>query len=489
MIFPDSIGWNTLKENQPIHFRITTTSPKPAYFSLENADDLGIQFDSTGNFFWKPSFDLVDRIEKVKEFTVIVQATWEGSDRIRKPITFSVSHVNRPPVVEELPIVYVRQSALNNYQLPSEYVFDPDGDPIVIKAIPTQMPEGAVLSSLGQFTWTPSRSQFYSLRANPITIEFIVQDQPDKLETNGKLRIQQTQQDLPPEVFIVPGDSIFKIKEDETLNLKIYASDPNGDDNVMSVGIISNDSRVPQQSLKENTLLQHEFTWMPGYAFVDEVGKSLEVMITFFVLDRSNNRGQRKIKIVVTDAENLIEKDAHQYQKYRGSLINAYMLIGQLDANQKKLNQDYKKAKKGKKNRSILNASLGATTGLAPVTLETQNAKIVSGVGGTAVMTMGTLEATQVIGKSKDDIMDRIKIGIDIRNRVQSAGDEFARKYALKTARRSPEFEKDIDKLRTVMNDQKLVLLELDAYTRNVNASKVSDKQLKDVFLDFSEEL
>jgi hypothetical protein len=190
----------------------------------------------------------------------------------------------------------------------------------------------------------------------------------------------------------------------------------------------------------------------------------------------------------VNDAENLIEKDAHQYQKYRTNLISAMLLINQLDDNQKELNSDYKKARKGKKNRSILNASLGAATGLSPLTLDPDPAKVVSGVGGTTVLTLGTLEATEVIGKSRDDIQDKIKINIDIKNRVQAAGDEFARKYSFKSARRSIEFEKDIDRLRMVMNDQKLILLELDAHMRNANAMKSVDKDIKKVFLDFSDE-
>ena len=487
LIFPATEGWNVLNENDTLSFRVRLNTGEDAYFLIEGHKNTGIQFDTLGNFNWVPSYDLVGRVEKSKEFTVIFEATWNGGKRMRKSITLVVNHVNRPPVVEELPIVYVRQSSLNNFQIPNEYAYDPDGDPIVIKSIPSQMPEGAVLSSLGLFTWTPSRTQFYSLRANPLFIEFIVQDQPEKLETKGKLRVQQTQQELPPDILIVPGDSAFTIKEDETLNLKLYLSDPNGDDNIKSVGFISNDIRVPSTALKQNTLLQQEFTWTPGYDFVEEVDSSLENMITFFVLDKSNNRAQRKIRITIKDTENMAEKDAHQYQKYRNTLLAAMLLIDQLDDNQKKLNNDYRKAKKGKKHRSILNASLGAATGLGPVTLEPDEAKVVSGIGGTTVLTLGTLEATEVIGKSKEDIMDKIKIGIDIRNKVQSAGDEFARKYALKSSRRMPEFDKDIDKLRAVMSDQRLVLLELDAYMRNSNANKAKDKDIKRTFLDFSE--
>jgi hypothetical protein len=383
--------------------------------------------------------------------------------------------------------LYVRQTNLNTYQIQSEYVYDLDSDPLVFKSIPSQMPEGATLSSSGLFSWTPSRSQFAALRNNPLTIEFIVQDQPDKAEASGRLEIAQTQQDLPPEIMIVPADTLFTIKEDETLNLKLYLSDPNGDDEVRNTGFITTDNRIPESSLKQNTELQYEFTWMPGYSFVDDTQTAVTSEIVFFALDKSNNRAQRKVKIRVADTENLIKKDAHQFQKYQSNLADALILADQLDANQKKLNNDYKKAKKGKKNRSIVNASLGAATGFTPLIIEDpKQTKVVSGIGGTTVLTFGTLEATEVIGRSKEGILEKIKINIDIRNKLQAAGDEFARKYALKVPRRSSEFEKDIEKFRTVLNDQRIVLLELDAYAKN--AAKISGKDIKKVFVDYAEE-
>lgn len=484
MIFPYKEGWNVVAENDTLSFKINSTTPN-AYFFIKGSEGLNISFDHHGKFLWVPGFDLVDRVALKKDFSLVFGASFGDSVTIKKTITFTVKHTNRPPVVDELPMFYVKQASRNIYQFGSEYVHDPDGDPIVFKAIPSQMPEGASLNSGGQLEWMPSRSQFVALRANPVTLEFTVQDQPEKAETTGKLRIAQTQQDLPPEMLIVPGDSSFTIKEDATLNLKIYLSDPNGDDNVRSAGIIPSDNRIPETLLKQNTPVQYEFTWTPGYQFA-ELNQSVETMVTFFVLDKTNNRTQKRIRIMVTDAENLIEKDALQFNKYRNNLMAAMLLIAQLDANQKKLNQDYKKARKGKKNRSILNASLGAATGISPVTLEADQSKIVSGIGGTTVLTLGTLEATEVIGRSKEAILEKIKIGIEIRNRIQAQGDEFARKYSLKPIRRSAEFEKDIDKLRAVMNDQKLVLLELDA--SNANRQRVDNKEIKKVFIDFNEE-
>ncbi len=487
LIFPDSIGWNQLQENQELRFQVKAAGQSLAWFSLEGANELHIRFDTLGNFHWKPNFDLVDRVIKTKDFTVIFQASFADGRRERKAITFTVQHVNRPPVVEDLPIFYVKQSNLNTYQIAGEYVYDPDGDPLVFKSIQSEMPEGTNLSSLGQFTWNPSRSQFAGLKNNPIVAEFLVQDQPDKAETKGKLKIAQTQQDLPSEILIVPGDTLFTIKEDETLNLKLYISDPNGDDNVRSTGFIPSDKRIPLTSLKENTSLQYEFIWTPGYDFVDDTQTALTSEVIFFVLDKSNNRTQRKIKIRIADTENLIKKDKHLFGKYRSNLVDAMLLIQQLDNEQKKLNTDYKKAKKGKKQRSILNASLGAVTGFTPIIVDDPaQSKVISGIGGTTVLTLGTLEATEVIGRSKEGILEKIKIDIDLRNKIQATGDDFARKYALKSARRNSEFDKDIEKLRATLNDQRLVLLELDAHTKNT--SSPDDKDIKKIFLDYGDD-
>lgn len=486
-IFPDSAGWTNLKENQALRFRLKTTREDQARFSIEGINHSGMQFDSLGNFVWKPSYDFADRVALSKEITVIFEAYWPDGKKIRENVTFVVSHVNRPPVVEDLPVFYVKMGPGNTYQIPSEYVYDQDGDPLTFRSVQSQMPEGAAFNSQGQFTWNLSRGQFSGLKTNPVSIEFFAQDQPDKAETKGKIKVAQTQQDLPSELLIVPGDTLFTVKEDETLNLKIYITDPNGDDNVSSAGFVSNDKRIPVSALKGNTPLQYEFTWMPGYDFVDDTQGSVTSEITFFVLDKSSNRTQRRVAIKVNETENLIKKDGHQFQKYRTMLAEALLLIQQLDAHQKKLNQDYKRARKGKKNRSMLNASLGAVTGLSPVVIDDVNqSQVVSGIGGTTVLTLGTLEATEVIGRSKDAIMDKIKTAIDIRNKAQASGDDFARKYALKLSRRNTEFEKDIEKLRVALNDQRIVLLELDAY--NKNAARVDDRDIKKVFVDYSEE-
>lgn len=484
-ILPEGDQWRLPYEGSETTFKVATDSVAPK-FSLEGNNGFGIQFDSAGNFSWKPSFDLVDRLEKSKEITVIFQAEWKNGKKIRKPITFIVNHKNRPPVIEELPVFYVKQSAPNQYQISDDYVSDPDGDPINYKSIMTALPEGASLSSLGLVSWTPSRNQFIALKTNPTYIEFLVQD-PDKSEAKGRIKLSQTQLDLPPELLIVPGDSIYNIKEDERVNIKLYVTDPNGDENISSVSFVCNDDRVPKSALKENSTVQSEFTWSPGYYFVEEAEKVKQIDFIFFAIDKSSNRVQRRVRVKVTDTENIEEKDKFLYEKYRTSLVQARALIIQLDENHDKLNKMYKQAKKGKKNRALVNAGLGATTGIGPVVIKDQDqSKVVSAIGGTTVLTMGTLEATEVIGKSKSDIMDKLKINVEIRNQLQMEGDNFARKYALKSARRTKEFENDREKLLPILNNQKLVLLELDA--SRPTTPRYDNKEIKSTFPDFSDE-
>lgn len=483
----DSTRFNILFEGTEFKFRFDFPEEEKPRFSLEGAGGFSMQLDSLGNFKWTPSYDLVDRLEKQKEVNVIIQAEWPDGRRIRRTINFLVQHSNRAPLVEDLPIFYVRQASANRYQIPAEYVIDPDGDPVVFKSIQSQLPEGLVLSSLGLLTWTPSRSQFNALRNNPLVLEFVVQDQPDKAETRGKIKIAQTQLDLPPELLIVPGDTSFLIKEDEFINLKIYATDPNGDDHISDVGFVSSDKRIPGNSFAQSTIAQSEFTWSPGYYFVEESQKVKDVEIIFFAIDKSNNRVQKSVKVLVQDTENLEEKDKFLYIKYKSSLSQAKTLIDLLDENHEKLNKAYKQAKKGKKNRSIVNASLGATTGLAPVAFADNPGtyKTVSAIGGTTVLTMGTLEATEVIGKSKSDILEKMKINVEIRNQLQLEADNFARKYALKSSRRSKDFDADRDKLLPIINNQKLVILELDASKPGIK--EYDPKELKKTFPDFSE--
>ncbi|MFT4734595.1 MAG: hypothetical protein ACI9K1_001552 [Arcticibacterium sp.] len=112
-----------------------------------------------------------------------------------------------------------------------------------------------------------------------------------------------------------------------------------------------------------------------------------------------------------------------------------------------------------------MNATLGATTGLSSIFTKNKESlqRTISTVGGTTVLTIGTLEATEVIGKSMKDILDRLNYIIEKKNEIQTKGDIFARDYSLKSTRRENGFNKNMDNFMTAMNLKGLVALELDA--------------------------
>ncbi|MBL7848659.1 MAG: hypothetical protein JNL40_14405 [Cyclobacteriaceae bacterium] len=484
LVFPSDISW-TVEEGKTVSFPVRLNETvNGAKFSLEGNNTLGMVIDSLGNFTWTPSYDLVDRLSGQKEFPMIFHASLPDGKRVRQSATFIVKHINRPPVAEELPVFYVKQGVPNSYQINTVYVFDPDGDPIIAKARESLMPEGASISSLGLLTWTPSRTQFNALKNNPLTLEVVIQDQPAKLETVARITIKQTQLDLPPNIFLVPGDSLYTIRENEVLYLKIYVADPNGEESIDQVDFVSSEVAVPHSALKENSITQREFAWVPGYDYVDDVIQKKEVTFTFFVIDKSNNRAQRKIRVTVTDTENVELKDKVLSQKYTQSMASAFNLIELLDKTNERLEKLYNRARKGKKNRTILNASLGAMTGLSPLILQPDQSKTVSVVGGTSVLTLNSLEAGQVIGKNAQEYQNQIKTNRDLRNQLQLKGNYFARKYALKSNRRGSEFELDRDDLARLINSDAVASLKLPADPQQTP----SGKDIRKTFPDYSEQ-
>jgi len=485
--FPDQPGWNVVKEGQKLEFAVKTTggNNSKTVYSLIQGRVEGIQFDSLGNFSWTPDYDFVDRLSNSRPVQLIFEARNSQNERVNQAIELKVEHVNRPPVIGELKPFYVRYNTLNTYTIESSVIKDEDGDPVVIVPIVDAMPEGAKLTAQGEFTWKPSYTQFNRLGNNPIALEFYVEDQPAKARTKGHFKIEITRQDLPPSILMIPSQSKFQFKEDATVNLKFQLVDPNGDNDIASFSFIAGNTKIPAGTLVKNTPSQYEFIWKPGYDFVKDPLDSLSFNMTFYVLDKSNKRDERTVSFTILNAVNEDEKDQKLYTEYRSTMVRGWDLMEQLKAAEKDLKKKYNRARKGKKGRSITNASLGAVTGIAPVVVELpETTKKISVVGGTVVMTIGTLEATEVIGRSTKDIIERLNYIIEKRNELQTKGDIFARKYALKSSRRRPEFIKDIDDFVTVLNLKGVVALELDANWQN--KAKATNDNIAKTFKDFN---
>lgn len=489
LVLPSHVNWHTVDEGQVMSFRLAAKGgdDQQYKFTLSEGVEAGIEFDTLGNFYWQPDYDFVERLQEYKVVPVIFEVTNASGQSDREQVELIVSHTNRPPVVEELKPFYVQYGVQNTYQLHSEnYVHDPDQDPIVFKPVVTQMPQGMVLNGKGELTWTPSNSQYYRLQKEPVKLEFLVEDQPFKSQTKGKIRIEVTQQDLPPDISMVPNQEKFHIKEDETLNLKFYLSDPNGDQDILAFDFVADNSRIPKSALVKNDPTQWEFVWMPGYDFFLEPGDTGTYAITFFVMDHANQRKEKQIRVTVEDAENLVEKDRLLYSQYRTSLVRVWNLMEQLREKEKELKKEYKRAKRGKKHRAITTASLGALTGISPVVLndDPNSQKVVTGIGGTTSMTIGSLEASNVIGKDPSSVFEKLSYINQKLTELESQGNVFAGKYALSNSRRNKEFSEDLKKLIVTLSLKDVTTLELDASWQN--PKRPTDKNIQEAFKDFN---
>ena len=486
LFFPAYTDWNALEEGKELTFTLKAaggTGTRFTYAITQGKQD-GMDFDSAGYFAWKPEFNFADRLSAMRTVQVIFEVRNDKGETASKTIEFKVKHVNQPPTVGDVKPWYVGYNSMNRYKVEPEAVRDEDSDPVVFIAT-DKMPEGMQLTAQGELTWKPSLTQFNALKARPVIVEMLAEDQPGKQQSRVKLRVEATQQDLAPEITVVPRDNPIRIKENATVDLSFYLADPNGDDDVKVFDFVTTNTEVPKSALRRNTPNQYEFIWNPGYNFVRDPLDSVSFQITFFALDKAQKRAETKVNFTVYNSVNEDAQNVQLYTQYRTGLVRAWDLLEQLKDKEQDLKRSYRRAKKGKTRRSVANASLGAISGLAPVVIQ-DNAgqRTITTIGGTAVATLGTLEATEVIGKSMKDLIDRLNYVMEKKNELQTKGDIFARKYALKSSRRNRDFQRDLDDFIALLNLKGMVALELDAGWEN--KKQATDKAIKATFKDYS---
>ncbi len=489
IIPPPTSEWQKINEGETRTFKVVIDQPTSAqyWYYVLDGDLYGATIDSSGNFSWTPSFDLVDRIEEERTIPLTIEVKNDDDQQVRKTIDFTIKHTNRPPKVGDLKNFYVQANVENRYHIDLNLVTDPDNDPLIFKSIPSLMPEGASLTENGIFTWKPSIRQFNRLKSTPINMSFIVEDQPSNAQVKGFFNILVTQMDLPPEITMVPSVKQIEAKENETINFKFFLSDPNGDEDIERFDVISEDLRINEKQLVKNATTQWEFIWTPGYDFVRDGMESLSVDLTFYVVDKTYLRDELKVNIRIINTENQEQIDKTYYAQYRSTLIRIWDLMVQLEQKEKELYARLKKARKGKTRLAITDASLGAITALSPFVIEDQKSKqMVSGIGGTTVMTMGTLEAASVIAKSPNEFIQNLNKVIEKKNELLLHGNVFARRYSTVLSRREKDFQKDSENLLSRLLLKDVATLELDAGWKNTK--KPSDQALKNAFPDYVED-
>ena len=488
IILPDTKDWDTKNEGELFSFEFKATGGSGDYkFELLAPEYLMEYLDRYGNFKWIPDYSEVTSVEIIKSIQLKLKVFDNEGNEAFANVPIYIKHVNRPPEVNELPTFYIQFDSPNTYQLKKQgLAFDPDGDSIIFNPVLKELPQGMTLNNNGEIFWKPSTRQFNYLRANPIYLSFTVEDYPEGAKTIGQIKIEVSQADLPPQITIIPNKEKFDLKENEELHLNFFIVDPNGEEDLLSFDFVTENSSITDEALVKKENWQYEFSWTPGYDFIKQENEKHEFDISFFAIDKESNRAEKNILVTVEDTENLLEKDRVLYDQYRTVLERGFDMISQLNEKEKELEKKYKLAKKGKKNRAITTASLGALTGLSPIIfLENPNGqKISAGLGGTATATIGTLEASNVIGEPPSDIMRDLSYVSQKRNDLLVYGNVFASKYALPISKRDNGFQSDLRSLSIQLNLKDIAQLDLDATWENKKSA--SSRNIKKIFKDFN---
>ncbi len=488
LIKPTETNWNRRKEGESFSFSLKVTGGSGNYtFELLEPEFLMANLDKFGHFNWTPDYDFAGHGKDYRALSLKVRVFDDAGNETTDYVVLTVQDVNRPPMVDDLPTFYIRYNKLNRYDLKSTgLVHDPDGDSIIFKPVLKELPQGMQISPDGIVTWKPSVRQFRSLSSKPLYITFIVEDFPHHAGSTGQIHLAISMEDLPPQLTMVPNRESFSIEENEELHLNFFISDPNGEDDLLTFSFLSENKSIRESALAKKEDGQYEFNWTPDFDFIQVPGSSEEFTINFFALDKEGNRTEKNITVQVKDKENLLEKDRILYDQYRTVLERAYDLVSQLKEKEKELEKKYKNAKKGKKNWAITTAGLGALTGLSPVIFlnSADGQKVAAGLGGTATATIGTLDASNVLGEQPSDIMRDLNYVSQKISDLVVYGNVFASKYALPLSRRSSSFQPDLRGLSIHLNLKEISKLELDASWEN--PKKATDKNIKKLFKDFN---
>ncbi|MGF1636019.1 MAG: hypothetical protein ACFCUU_03030 [Cyclobacteriaceae bacterium] len=484
IVLPDFEGWNRVDEGKSFSFKLDASGGSGNYlFSAESTEKTNFNLETKGYFQWEPGYDFVKSNQKTRTIGIRFSVKDTEGRQDARSVVLTVNNTNRAPEVNDLPTFFLRYERDNIYKLKVDrLIFDPDGDEITFRPVLATLPQGMSISKDGEVKWRPSYRQFSGLRNQPIEVEFLVED-IHGATTSGSLHIEVTQEDLPPQITMVPNVDTVRIKENEQLNFSFFLTDPNGDDDIALFDFISDNKDIDHASLIKITPTNYEFRWVPGFNFVLEKGGSKSFTITFYAVDHGNHRTSRRIFVRVSDTENIEELDRLAYLQYRTILAVGWDLIEQLNEKEKEVRREYRKARNGRKNRAIVNASLGGLTGLSPVFLEGNDQRITSGIGGTATATLGTLEASNVIGRSPTELMQQWNYLATKRNDILVYGNVFSSKYAQKEERRKGSFQNDLNNLTMQMTIQEAHKIELDATW--VNPKDASDKNIQRTFKDF----
>lgn len=212
------IAPQTVNENEELTVKIEASDPDKEDEGKTTVAVSGLPegavFDASSNTItWKPTYEQSGTYSDIK-----VKASDEAGLSSEKIITITVNHVNRPPQIQEVSAVTVKENEPVSFNLQSS---DPDKeDEGKLKYSASNLPKGANLdASSGAFSWTPAYDQ-----AGNYTITFKVSDGEAEATTNVQITVENVNR--PP---TIKGPVSETVTAGESVSLSYSGDDPDGD--------------------------------------------------------------------------------------------------------------------------------------------------------------------------------------------------------------------------------------------------------------------
>ena len=239
----------TTAEDSMLSFQLTASDPDQEdagklVFSAANLPEGATLDASTGQLSWKPTY------EQSGEYTVTLTVS-DGTLSDSKQTSITVTHVNRPPVLNEIAEQTVNENTPLSFTLSGD---DPDQEDAGKLTYTAQnLPAGSDFNPGSQtFSWTPGFEQ----AAVYTNVTFRISD-ANGLSDEKPARIVVVHVNRKPELTAVPAQSVG---EQQPVNFTLQGTDPDQEDEGKLQYTISN--------LPEGATLAAEtgaFSWTPTF--------------------------------------------------------------------------------------------------------------------------------------------------------------------------------------------------------------------------------
>ena len=261
----DEIAEPTINENEQLTFTITGSDPDvedtgALEYGVESVPEGALFNPSTRVFNWTPTY------EQSGTYELIFTLTDPSGVKNTRPVSVTVNHTNREPVIDPIVAQYVDEDKGLDLLLTGS---DPDveDEGKLVFSI-GQVPAGATIDAkLGTFNWRPTYDQSgnYSLTAIITDGDGLSSSQPFTITVNNINRAPSLESITPPQV-----------DENRELRFALIGIDPDAEDEGKLVFSVDN---LPAGASLDK--ISNEFIWTPSFTQSGEHTVSFKVEDTF----------------------------------------------------------------------------------------------------------------------------------------------------------------------------------------------------------------